>query len=347
MRAVGVDYDIIVDMFDYTWELFAAVKAAAERGDKNDRVLLEIMNDAPMSDSIVYHFKMMTSSFMRVQPERYEAFLEIPVAQYCLTRIDPANQEIDHIGLQALTDAVIAPAYIALEVSYLDRSTGSEVTPHQFVLNAQNWPAIRLIYRPGHYDIIYKEDDKPIQVFLQTETPQYVGPLSNELFRGDPDAMDLYFTMFPNMPSQGQTEPQIAPSSNALSLQFQHSEPPSFTATAVAQQSYFPPVSQTVSQRDAALPVRTTSVSYQIQQSPMTPSHQQVSPSTISPHPTSPSTPSPGTLNVGTTSHRSTEPQIRYNEMCHIYNIQRHESLPLDPVSIGRYVSLLHYDSLS
>ncbi len=90
----------------------------------------------------------MTSAFMQTQSERYEAFLEMPVAQYCLTRIDPANQEIDHIGLQALTDAVIAPAYIAVEVSYLDRSTGDEVTPHRFVLDSESWPTIRLIYIP-------------------------------------------------------------------------------------------------------------------------------------------------------------------------------------------------------
>ncbi|EXJ86194.1 hypothetical protein A1O1_06564 [Capronia coronata CBS 617.96] len=334
MRAVGVDYDIIIDMFDYTWELFAAIKAAAERGDKSDHVLLEIMNDAPKSDSIVYHFKMMTSSFMQVQSERYEAFLEVPVAQYCLTRIDPANQEIDHIGLQALTDAVIAPAYIALEVSYLDRSTGNEVTPHQFVLNSQNWPAIRLIYRPGHYDIIYK-DDNPIQVFLQAEAPQYIAPLSNELFRGDADAMELYFTMFPNMPTQSQGGPQVEPSTNSSQLQYRHPQPSSFTNSSLGQQSYFPPVSQSVPQQQPTLPVRTHSLPYPVHQSPMTPSHSQVSRSSISPQSPPPNTPGAGPCGPGTTPRRSTEPQIRYNEMCHIYNNQRHESLPLDPVSFG------------
>ena len=92
--------------------------------------------------------QMMTSSFMEIQPERYEPFLEMSVQQYRLTRIDPSNQEIDHVGLQALTDAVIAPAYIAVEVSYLDRSTGDEVTSYEFVDNSKGWPAIRLIYRP-------------------------------------------------------------------------------------------------------------------------------------------------------------------------------------------------------
>ncbi len=57
MRTVGIDYDIIIDMFDYTWELFEALKSAAERGDKNESVILDSMNDENKSDSIVYHFK--------------------------------------------------------------------------------------------------------------------------------------------------------------------------------------------------------------------------------------------------------------------------------------------------
>ncbi|EHY56077.1 hypothetical protein HRR80_005770 [Exophiala dermatitidis] len=340
MRAVGVDYDIMVDMFEYTWDLFAAIKAAIERGDKDDRVLLDVMNDSGQSDSIVYHFKMMTSSFMRVQSERYEAFLEMPVPQYCLTRIDPANQEIDHIGLQALTDAVIAPAYIALEVSYLDRSTGNEVTPHQFVLNSQNWPTIRLIYRPGHYDIIYKDDNKPLQVFVQTDAPQYVAPLGNELFKGDAEAVDLYMTMFPNMSSQIQADPQVDPqvgsASGAFGLQYQRPDLQLFTNPIATQQSYFPPVSQGVPLGQASLSTtgRSHSMS-QAHQPPMTPSQPQLSPTAISPQSPSSNTPSSSTTGGATLPHRSSEPQIRYNEMCHIYNSERHESLPLDPGSFG------------
>jgi hypothetical protein len=57
MRAAGIDYDIIIDMFDYTWELFGAIKSAAERGDTNEAVLLQSLNDENISNSIVYHFK--------------------------------------------------------------------------------------------------------------------------------------------------------------------------------------------------------------------------------------------------------------------------------------------------
>ena len=91
----------------------------------------------------------MTSAFMALRPDTYEPFLEMPLAEYRAMRIDPTNQEIDQIGLQALVDGVISPAGIALEVSYLDRSEGDEVTPHRFVEDSLGWPAVRLLYRPS------------------------------------------------------------------------------------------------------------------------------------------------------------------------------------------------------
>lgn len=67
--------------------------------------------------------------------------------EYRQSRIEPSNQEIDQTGLQALSDGVIGPVGIALDVSYLCRSIGDEVMPHPFVPNAAMWPTIRLLYR--------------------------------------------------------------------------------------------------------------------------------------------------------------------------------------------------------
>ena len=65
MRSAGIDYDIIIDMFDYTWELFDAIKTAIERGDSNEAVLLQSLNDENVSNSIVYHFKVRRYSIRR------------------------------------------------------------------------------------------------------------------------------------------------------------------------------------------------------------------------------------------------------------------------------------------
>ena len=85
---------------------------------------------------------------MQLNLSSYEPFLEMSMTEYRQQRIDPANQEIDQVGLQALTDGVIAPACIGVDVFYLDRSVGDEVTPHSFVPNAVGWPKVSLLYRP-------------------------------------------------------------------------------------------------------------------------------------------------------------------------------------------------------
>jgi ubiquitin thioesterase protein OTUB1 len=90
----------------------------------------------------------MTSACMAASPDSYEPFLEIPLSEYRVTRIDPAKQEIDQIGLQALTTGVIAPCGISLEVLYLDRSAGDEVIPYNFSPGVVPVDTIRLLYRP-------------------------------------------------------------------------------------------------------------------------------------------------------------------------------------------------------
>ena len=85
---------------------------------------------------------------MQFNVDQYQPFMELSVQDYRSRFIDAHLQEIEQIGLQALTDAVVAPAGFALEVLYLDRSVGDEVTPHPFVSDAGSWPTIRLLYRP-------------------------------------------------------------------------------------------------------------------------------------------------------------------------------------------------------
>lgn len=85
---------------------------------------------------------------MKLNPHRYQAFLSLPLDQYCATRIETVRTEIDEIGLQALVDGVIQGAGFGLEILYLDRSEGDSVTPHQVSPNCPNGATICLLYRP-------------------------------------------------------------------------------------------------------------------------------------------------------------------------------------------------------
>jgi ubiquitin thioesterase protein OTUB1 len=79
----------------------------------------------------------------------------MPVLEYCKTKIDPAVAEIDNVGLSALVDVLINPAGISVEVIYLDRSAGEDVTTYRFAETDEEGnellpdaPTFRLLYRP-------------------------------------------------------------------------------------------------------------------------------------------------------------------------------------------------------
>ena len=100
-------------------------------------------------------FQLITSAWMKSNAESYAGFLSgMDVHTYCRIHIEPFQMEIEHVGLHALATAIINEAGMAIEILYLDRSAGGEVTPHRWpVLDAngnerKGGPTIRLLYRP-------------------------------------------------------------------------------------------------------------------------------------------------------------------------------------------------------
>lgn len=119
------------------------------------------------------------------------------VSQYCDASVMPIGAEIDNVSLSALKEVFLSSAGIALEVLYLDRTEGSEVNMHRF--DPVNYHGgvtigtIRLLYRPGHYDILYKAEDfppppAPMPMYLQYGSHVHDDPVGEV---GCPDFMAL------------------------------------------------------------------------------------------------------------------------------------------------------------
>lgn len=71
------------------------------------------------------------------------------VETYCNNEVLPIGAELEHVPLQALTAVLLSPAGIRLEVLYLDRSEGSEVTMHRIdPIASGTLGSVRLLYRP-------------------------------------------------------------------------------------------------------------------------------------------------------------------------------------------------------
>ncbi|KAG8674210.1 hypothetical protein FPOAC1_000173 [Fusarium poae] len=124
----------------------------------------EKWNEPGTSDSMIYYLRLLVGTFIKNDPTTFEPFVTdgSGVAGYCSQQIDIPNREIEEIGVSALVQILLKPVGFVLEVAMLDRSMGSEVNHYRWPeeANGQNeadlGPIIYLLYRPGHYDVLYK-----------------------------------------------------------------------------------------------------------------------------------------------------------------------------------------------
>lgn len=192
LNRVGYDQDLYIDFVQETLDLLDRTAASLGRQDDDgEQKLLASFNDEGISNSIITHFRLITSAWMKSNAALYEPFLlNVSIDQYRAAHIDPYQVEIEHLGVHACIDAILKPAGIAVDVMYLDRSEGDEV-------NTINWepdnpdeggmiPKLRLLYRPGHYDILYKQEDHiDLTVrFVSTQDPTFM-PLPSQFGPND------------------------------------------------------------------------------------------------------------------------------------------------------------------
>ncbi|KAJ5549016.1 hypothetical protein N7513_006250 [Penicillium frequentans] len=291
-------YEIFVDA---TEEVFAQTLAAIQNVEQDETFLVNAFNDDYGSSAVITHFRLLTSAWMKLNPLRYQAFLSLPLDSYCGSRIETVRTEIDEVGLQALVDGVIEGAGFGVEILYLDRSEGDAVTPHQLSPIRPSEATIRLLYRPGHYDLLYRAElpavnMAPVVNFQYGMTTSYTpwdqGALSFDI---SPHLMSI-----PNLTA----DPAFGGMGGPMSPMQSHSHAP------------MPPVSP------APLSSYRVSPPQEMYQSPMQ-SHAPMPP-VSSPPPVLPSAPPPMTV---LPSRSSDGPQIRLNPLVMKPNLSH--SLPV------------------
>jgi ubiquitin thioesterase protein OTUB1 len=100
-----------------------------------------------MADYLVVYLRILTSAELKNSSEFYSNFIEErSLEEFCQLEVEPMYKESDHIHIIALTAAL----GVGVKVVYMDRGAGSV---HDFPEDSN--PAIHLLYRPGHYDILY------------------------------------------------------------------------------------------------------------------------------------------------------------------------------------------------
>uniref|UniRef100_A0A1I7U878 Ubiquitin thioesterase n=1 Tax=Caenorhabditis tropicalis TaxID=1561998 RepID=A0A1I7U878_9PELO len=128
-------------------------------GKDNADAVFKNLNDDNTANYLLMFFRLITSGHLKENAAHYEPFIGegLTLAQYCETEIEAMWKESDHLAIIALVKAT----NIRLRIEYMDRSEAPNGGWHHNLPDGNDdasfVPDITLLYRPGHYDLIYKK----------------------------------------------------------------------------------------------------------------------------------------------------------------------------------------------
>ena len=140
-----------------------------------DELLDQVFNDRSKSDYLVVFLRLVTSSHLQKNSDFFAAFIEdgLSVKEFCSSEVEPMFKESDHIHVIAITSAT----GVGVRINYLDRGgTAHKVNIHDFPEGVEK-PRIHLLYRPGHYDVLYVKHESFVS---EGESPEQLVPSSYE-----------------------------------------------------------------------------------------------------------------------------------------------------------------------
>ncbi|KAF3768548.1 cysteine proteinase, partial [Cryphonectria parasitica EP155] len=160
----GYDPVMFMDFVEETLQLFQNIADNIHNPAAAHTILADTFNDDG-SMGVLYHLRLLAASWLKGNREQYDAWCETGIEGYCMSMLEPPDREIEELGIVLLVEVLLRPIGFVLQIAYLDRSAGTEVNTHRFPESGDDGgPFIHLLYRPGHYDILYKRDPVQVQV---------------------------------------------------------------------------------------------------------------------------------------------------------------------------------------
>lgn len=138
--------------------------------NENIDSLAEMFQENGRANYVTWYMRALTAGYLRKDPERFLPFVEgsyFDIDSFCKAEVEPMDKECEHIQIIALTEYL----GIQVEIAYLDGrafdpavglSSVKFPDPSSFVAadgDSSNGERdafrVHLLYRPGHYEIIY------------------------------------------------------------------------------------------------------------------------------------------------------------------------------------------------
>lgn len=170
----------IEDFFDAVMQLFADLSSLmcspSSTPSQATRLLVDRYNDPEHSQSLTYFMRPVAAAQLVANAHLYEPFLApgMSVENEKQSWMQ-SNTEIDYLGMTVLIDALMKPARFITEIVILERSEGNEVNTIRYDQDingnamGENAPTAYILYKPGHYDILYKNSHSTAQIQQQVQ----------------------------------------------------------------------------------------------------------------------------------------------------------------------------------
>jgi len=135
----------VEDFYDQVLDFVDLLPKAKSSDD-----LREMMSDPGLANYVVCWMRLVASAELQKQPDFYIHFLPdvCQISDFCRREVEPLGVDIDHVVITALSTGM----NVGVRVVCLERTPGKP----QIIDFCSDSPKINLLFRPGHYDILYK-----------------------------------------------------------------------------------------------------------------------------------------------------------------------------------------------
>ncbi|KAJ2903282.1 Ubiquitin thioesterase OTUB1 [Zalerion maritima] len=169
----GYDMTLLEDMIQETLDLVRDIGENIHNREAAMLVLTARFAEESSDNAIIYHMRMLAAACMKSDPGPFADFIIDGggVPEYIQTTIEALHHEIDQIGIGLLVKMLLEPAGLCLEIAYLDRTPGTSVNTYRIPESPESdttAATLCLLFRPDHYDIVYRLPPPPVQVHRAT-----------------------------------------------------------------------------------------------------------------------------------------------------------------------------------
>lgn len=120
-----------------------------------DTLHAKLNEENSTSDYATWYCRVLTAAHLKADPDRFIHYLEYPdVVEFCTREVEPMGKECGMVQVLALAEVL----QVNVVIEYLDGRElleGNKLQQHSFGPE-ESKTKVTLLYRPGHYDILYR-----------------------------------------------------------------------------------------------------------------------------------------------------------------------------------------------